>query len=84
MKQILQALIVLWFSPAGSELLLCLFCCTYLPTAWLMHTLLAAACPILLSTFKAFLAPQLGDTEQHVLFAVGDAAGDWRKRGRTW
>ncbi len=48
-----------------------------------MHTLQAAACPTLLSTFTAFLAPQLHDAEHHVLFAVGDAVGDWRKQGST-
>jgi len=47
------------------------------------HTSQAAACPILLSTFKASLAPQLHEAEHHVLSAVGDAAGDWRKPGTT-
>lgn len=34
---------------------------------------------LLLSTFTAFLAPQLHDAEHHVLSAVGGAAGDWKK-----
>ena len=38
---------------------------------------------LLLSNFKAFLLPQLHDAEHHVLSAVGDAAGDWRKQGTS-